>query len=75
MTSTNKNTGSADAQIAIWSERIEHLKGHYQTNKKDYAAKRGLLNMVSKRKRMLKYLRRENSALHKTVCEKFSLRG
>ena len=51
-----RDTGSADVQIAVLSRRIKHLEGHLKANKKDHHSRRGLLNMVSRRKRLLKYL-------------------
>ena len=51
-----KDTGSADVQIAVLSRRIKHLEGHLKANKKDHHSRRGLINMVSRRKRLLRYL-------------------
>ena len=51
-----KDTGSADVQIAVLSRRIKHLEGHLKANKKDHHSRRGLLIMVSRRKRLLRYL-------------------
>ena len=51
-----KDTGSADVQIALLTERINHLTEHLQTNKKDHSSRRGLLMMVSQRRRLLDYL-------------------
>ena len=55
-----KDTGSANVQIAVLSRRIKHLEGHLKTNKKDIHSRRGLLNMVSRRKRLLRYLQRKD---------------
>ena len=52
-----KDTGSADVQIALLTERINHLTGHLQDNKKDHHSRRGLLMMVGQRRRLLDYLR------------------
>ena len=54
------DTGSTEVQIAILSTRIKHLEKHLAQNKKDNSTRRGLLNMVSYRKRLLKYLLRKN---------------
>ena len=56
-----KDTGSANVQIAVLSRRIKHLEGHLKTNKKDIPSRRGLLNMVSRRKRLLRYLQRKDA--------------
>jgi small subunit ribosomal protein S15 len=52
----DRDTGSVDVQIAVLSRRIKHLEGHLKTNKKDNHSRRGLTNMVSRRKRFLRYL-------------------
>jgi len=54
------DTGSTEVQIAILSTRIKHLEKHLAQNKKDHSTRRGLLNMVSYRKRLLKYLLRKD---------------
>ncbi|HEX7653464.1 MAG TPA: 30S ribosomal protein S15, partial [Verrucomicrobiae bacterium] len=51
-----KDTGSADVQVALLTERINHLTEHLQTNKKDHSSRRGLLVMVGQRRRLLDYL-------------------
>lgn len=55
-----KDTGSAEVQIAILTRQIQVLTEHLKTNKKDHSSRLGLLKMVGKRKRLLKYLRRKN---------------
>jgi len=54
------DTGSTEVQVAILSSRIKHLETHLGQNKKDNSTRRGLLKMVSYRKRLLKYLQRKN---------------
>jgi len=54
------DTGSTEVQVAILSSRIKHLEKHLGRNKKDHSTRRGLLRMVSYRKRLLKYLYRED---------------
>jgi len=54
------DTGSADVQVAILTERIEDLAGHLKTHKKDNHSRRGLLKLVSKRQAHMKYLQRKN---------------
>ena len=55
-----KDTGSAEVQVAILSKQIKVLTEHLKTNHKDHSSRLGLLKMVGKRKRLLKYLRRKN---------------
>ena len=69
-----KDTGSADVQIALLTERINHLTGHLQTNKKDHSSRRGLLIMVSQRRRLLDYLHNTDTVRYQTVTKKLKLR-
>jgi small subunit ribosomal protein S15 len=69
-----KDTGSADVQIALLTERINHLTGHLQTNKKDHSSRRGLLLMVSQRRRLLEYLQTVDLTRYQTVTRKLKLR-
>ena len=57
----DKDTGSADVQIAVLSRRIKNLEGHLKTNKKDNHSRLGLTNMVSRRKRFLRYLQSKDA--------------
>ena len=61
-------------QIAILSERIGDLTEHFQTHKKDHASRRGLLMLVSKRRRLLDYLKTYDSERYKTVIQKLGIR-
>ena len=62
------DTGSADYQIALLTKRILHLTGHLGTHKKDYSSRRGLLRLVSRRRKLLDYLQKENEErYHKLV--------
>jgi len=70
----NTDTGSPEVQIAILSERIGELTNHFQSHKKDHASRRGLLMMVSKRRRLLDYLKRYDSERYKTVIQKLGIR-
>jgi len=63
----DKDTGSADVQIALLTERINHLTEHLQTNKKDHSSRRGLLMMVGQRRRLLNYLQTKDVARYKAV--------
>ena len=69
-----KDTGSADVQIALLTERINHLTEHLQTNKKDHSSRRGLLLMVSQRRRLLDYLADTDVSRYQTVTKKLKLR-
>ena len=69
-----KDTGSAEVQIALLSERISYLNEHFRTHRKDHASRRGLLNMVGRRKRHLEYLKRRNPETYKQVMEKLGIR-
>ena len=70
-----KDVGSPEVQIAILTERINHLTEHLKIHKKDYHSRRGLIQLVSQRKRLLKYLKRTNPAKYQEVIEKLSIRG
>ena len=69
------DTGSPEVQIAIFTEKIEELANHLQTNKKDNHSRRGLLSMVSKRKRLLTYLRRQDEKRYKSITKKLGLKS
>jgi small subunit ribosomal protein S15 len=68
------DTGSPEVQIAILSERIGDLTEHFKTHKKDHASRRGLLMLVSKRRRLLDYLKNYDSERYKTVIQKLGIR-
>jgi small subunit ribosomal protein S15 len=70
----DSDTGSPEVQIAILSERIGELTEHFQTHKKDHASRRGLLMMVSKRRRLLNYLKTYDSERYKDVISKLGIR-
>ncbi len=69
-----KDTGSSEVQIALLSERINYLNDHFRVHRKDHASRRGLLSMVSKRKRLLEYLKRRDTDAYKRVIEKLGIR-
>jgi small subunit ribosomal protein S15 len=69
-----RDTGSADVQIALLTERINHLTGHLQNNKKDHSSRRGLLMMVGQRRRLLDYLHTTNVSRYQAVTKKLKLR-
>ena len=68
------DTGSAEVQIAILTERINELTTHMRVNKHDYATQRGLLMLVGQRRRLLRYLRNNNSASYKKTIKKLKIR-
>jgi small subunit ribosomal protein S15 len=70
----NGDTGSADVQIALLTQRINHLTGHLQGNKKDHSSRRGLLMMVGQRRRLLEYLQSKDLNRYQTVTKKLKLR-
>ena len=73
---TNTNdTGSAEVQIAVLSERITNLIDHFKNHKHDNHSKRGLLAMVNKRKKLLSYLSRKDESKYKEVIKKLNIRG
>ena len=69
-----QDTGSPEVQIALLSERINFLSSHLNTHKKDFTSRVGLMRLVGKRKRLLAYLRREDSARYEQLIKKLSLR-
>jgi small subunit ribosomal protein S15 len=72
--SHEKDTGSADVQIALLTTRINHLSSHLETNKKDHGSRRGLLMMVSKRRRLLDYVKSHDVGRYKSLTQKLGLR-
>ena len=68
------DTGSPEVQIAILSERITELTEHFKTHKNDHASRRGLLMMVSKRRRLLDYLKTYDSERYQGVIQKLGIR-
>ena len=70
----DSDTGSPEVQIAILSERIGELTDHFKTHKKDHASRRGLLMMVSRRRRLLDYLKANDSERYRDVIGKLGIR-
>ena len=68
------DTGSAEVQVALLTARINGLTQHFKSNVKDHHSRRGLLKMVSKRRRMLDYLKRTNTDNYKKLIEQLGLR-
>ncbi|PID30165.1 30S ribosomal protein S15 [Candidatus Saccharibacteria bacterium] len=75
LTQTSKNdVGSPQAQVSVLTARIKELTEHLKLNKHDNMARRGLIQMVGKRKRLLKYLERKDFESYKSVVAKLKLR-
>jgi small subunit ribosomal protein S15 len=68
------DTGSPEAQIALFTYRINHLTGHLKTNKKDFATQNGLLKLVGKRKRLLNYLQQTDITRYRAILAELDLR-
>lgn len=68
------NTGSIEGQIALLTERINHISDHLKANKKDFSTQRGLMTMVGKRKRLLTYLSKHDLSGYRGLIEKLGLR-
>ncbi|MCX8470780.1 MAG: ribosomal protein [Bacteroidota bacterium] len=68
------NTGSTEAQVAMLTERINHISGHLKTNKHDVNSQRGLMIMVGRRKRLLAYLAKTNLTGYRKLIETLGLR-
>ena len=69
-----KDTGSADVQVALLTKRINELTEHLKANVKDHSSRRGLLQMVARRRKMLDYLKKTATDRYKVVLEKLNLR-
>lgn len=69
-----KNTGSIEGQIALLTERINHISQHLKKNKKDFSSNRGLMAMVGQRKRLLMYLNKHNITGYRALLERLGLR-
>jgi len=70
----DNDTGSPEVQIALLTTRIGELTGHLQTHKKDYASRRGLLMMVSRRRRLLDYLKRVSPQRYLDIIRRLDIR-
>jgi len=69
-----KDTGSSDVQIALLTARINHLTEHLRTHRKDFHSRRGLLQMASRRRKLLDYVKSEDLAKYNDLLQKLSLR-
>ena len=68
------DTGSTETQIAVLTERIKNITSHLKNNKKDHSGRRGLVILVSKRRKLLNYLRRTNANSYKSILEQLNIR-
>ena len=68
------DTGSPEVQIALLTNRIAYLTEHFQTHKKDHHSRRGLINMVSRRRKLLDYLKQNDVARYQAIIGKLGLR-
>lgn len=68
------DTGSPEVQIALLTARITDLTGHFKTHVKDHHSRRGLLRMVSRRRKLLDYLKKSNAEQYKAVIDRLGLR-
>lgn len=68
------DTGSPEVQVAILTERINNLTGHFDSHKKDHHSRRGLLKMVGQRRRLLDYLKEKDSKRYSSLISKLGIR-
>ena len=69
------DTGSAEVQVAMLSERINRLSGHLQNNSHDFSSRQGLLKMIGRRKRLLNYMRSKSEQRYSETISKLGIRG
>jgi small subunit ribosomal protein S15 len=70
----NSDTGSPEVQVAILSERITYLTGHFKSHAKDHHSRRGLIKLVGQRRRLLNYLKNKDIDRYRTLIEQLGLR-
>jgi small subunit ribosomal protein S15 len=71
---SEKDTGSPESQVALFTYRIQHLTGHLKKNKKDFATERSLVLMVGKRRKLLDYLKRKDIERYRAIVKELGLR-
>ncbi|MEW6702917.1 MAG: 30S ribosomal protein S15 [Bacteroidota bacterium] len=69
-----KDSGTAEVQIALLTERINRLTAHFESHKKDHASRRGLMQMVGKRRRLLDYLAEKNIERYRSIIKELNIR-
>ena len=70
----DKDTGSTEVQVALLTERIQHLSGHLRIHRKDHHSLRGLMQMVGQRRRLLRYLSHEDVGRYRNLIARLGLR-
>jgi len=70
----SRDTGSVEVQIALLTDRINLLSGHFETHKKDFNSRRGLLALVGRRRRFLNFLKKKDAKKYEEVLDKLNLR-
>ena len=70
----SSNTGSTEVQIAFMTERIGNITEHLKNNKKDHSSRRGLVILVSKRRKLLNYLKKNNITIYKNILKQLKIR-
>ncbi|MEO8277726.1 MAG: 30S ribosomal protein S15 [Thermoanaerobaculia bacterium] len=68
------DTGSTDVQIALLTQRINELTGHFKTHTKDHHSRRGLLKLVGQRRRLLDYMKRRDAERYRQIIERLGIR-
>ena len=68
------DTGSAEGQVALFTERINHLTGHLKQNRKDFATEKALVDLVGKRKRILNYLKDKDIERYRAIISELNIR-
>ncbi|NJB70784.1 small subunit ribosomal protein S15 [Saonia flava] len=71
---SEKNTGSTEGQIALFTHRINHLTGHLKNNRKDYNTERSLVKLVGKRRSLLDYLKKKDIEKYRAVIKELNIR-
>ena len=71
----SNDTGSVEVQVAVLTTRIENLTNHLRTHKKDVSTRRGLLGMVNRRARLLRYLKRSDAKRYQALVQRLGIRG
>lgn len=71
---TAKDSGTAEVQIALLTERINTLTAHFEGHKKDHASRRGLMQMVGKRRRLLDYLMEKDIERYRSIIKELNIR-
>lgn len=71
---SEKNTGTPEAQVSLFTHRIDHLTGHLKKNKKDFGTQRALLNLVGKRRALLDFLKKNDLMRYRAIIKTLDIR-